>query len=220
MPADNGAAIETSGHAERMDQMYRYQRHIYDLTRKYYLFGRDRAIRRLDVPGDGRLLEVACGTGRNLLMAHKAYPEARLYGLDISAEMLTSAKASFRNKRQSPIFKVADATGFAPSEFREDDFERILISYALSMIPDWKKAIGAALSALSPGGSLHIVDFGQQEGLPRGFHTVLKAWLNRFHVTPRPDLRDELAAQAHARNATLEFESIGRGYAWHAIIRT
>ena len=28
--------------AEQMDRMYRYQRHIYDLTRKYYLLGRDR----------------------------------------------------------------------------------------------------------------------------------------------------------------------------------
>jgi hypothetical protein len=43
-----------------------------------------------------------------------------------------------------------------------------MISYALSMIPDWERAIDAALAALNPGGQLHIVDFGQQEGLPAG----------------------------------------------------
>ncbi len=37
-------------HAEQMDNMYRYQRHIYDLTRKYYLLGRDTTIAALDIP--------------------------------------------------------------------------------------------------------------------------------------------------------------------------
>ena len=36
-----------SGHAALMDRVYRRQRYIYDLTRKYYLFGRDRMIREL-----------------------------------------------------------------------------------------------------------------------------------------------------------------------------
>ncbi|TIQ66810.1 MAG: SAM-dependent methyltransferase, partial [Mesorhizobium sp.] len=33
-----------------MDGVYRWQRHIYDLTRKYYLLGRDRLISGLEVP--------------------------------------------------------------------------------------------------------------------------------------------------------------------------
>lgn len=35
-------------HARLMDRMYRYQRYIYDFTRKYYLFGRDTLIRDLN----------------------------------------------------------------------------------------------------------------------------------------------------------------------------
>ncbi len=42
------SAVEHS-HAELMDGVYRYQRHVYDLTRKYYLLGRDRLIDGLDV---------------------------------------------------------------------------------------------------------------------------------------------------------------------------
>jgi S-adenosylmethionine-diacylgycerolhomoserine-N-methlytransferase len=30
-----------ASHAQQMDAIYRWQRPIYDLTRKYYLFGRD-----------------------------------------------------------------------------------------------------------------------------------------------------------------------------------
>ena len=77
-----------------MDRMYRRQRHIYDLSRKYYLLGRDEAIAR-PRPAAGRgVLEIGCGTGRNLVKAARAYPEARLYGLDVSREMLDTAAAS------------------------------------------------------------------------------------------------------------------------------
>ena len=45
-------------------------------------------------------------------------------------------------------------------------FDRIVISYALSMIPPWEAVTAQAIARLSPGGSLHLVDFGDQAGLP------------------------------------------------------
>ncbi|MBX5046193.1 class I SAM-dependent methyltransferase [Rhizobium lentis] len=213
---------ETAGksdeHASLMNGMYRYQRHIYDLTRKYYLLGRDSSIRNLDVPENGTLLEVGCGTGRNLAFAHRHFPTAKLFGLDISQEMLISAHKTFASKATIPEFRVADATAFTPREFGVGGFDRILISYALSMIPDWERAVDASIAALNPGGQLHIVDFGQQEGLPRWFRRMLQAWLAKFHVTPRADLRDVLEAQAEENNARLSFEIVGGGYAWRAAI--
>lgn len=211
-------AAKAGGHAGLMDRMYRYQRHIYDLTRKYYLLGRDQTIRNLDVPPNGTLLEVGCGTGRNLALAHRYYASARLYGLDISQEMLLSARKTFRSKGQMPEFRVADATSFTPQEFGAEGFDRILISYALSMIPDWQKAVDASIAALNAGGSLHIVDFGQQERLPGWFGSLLKSWLAKFHVTPRADLREVLEARARENGAEMAFETIGGGYAWWACI--
>ncbi|WP_426235586.1 class I SAM-dependent methyltransferase [Pararhizobium sp. DWP1-1-3] len=211
-------AIETgagSSHADRMDRMYRTQRHVYDLTRKYYLFGRDTLINELNVPAGGSVLEVGCGTGRNLALIGQRFPDARLFGLDISAEMLVSAEAKLGKPRLTrTVLRVADATDFQASEFGETGFDRIVISYALSMIPDWEKAIGAAVAALNPGGSLHIADFGQQERLPRLFRRGLQAWLRRFHVTPRKTMAAVLKSNADRFGDTLEFRPIGRGYAW------
>ncbi|OWV76865.1 methyltransferase [Rhizobium sp. R339] len=213
---------ETAGksdqHATLMDGMYRYQRHIYDLTRKYYLLGRDSTIRNLDVPDGGTLLEVGCGTGRNMALAHRHFPTAKLFGLDISQEMLISARKTFATKATIPEFRVADATAFTPREFGVSGFDRILISYALSMIPDWERAVDASIAALNPGGQLHIVDFGQQEDLPRWFRRMLQSWLAKFHVTPRCDLREVLEAQAEENKARLVFETVGGGYAWRAAI--
>ncbi|WP_029618819.1 class I SAM-dependent methyltransferase [Pseudorhizobium marinum] len=219
LPQAAGTMDIEGEHAERMDRMYRYQRHIYDLTRKYYLLGRDRAILDLQVPRDGRLLEIGCGTGRNLLKAHRLYPTARLYGLDISAEMLNSARRHFEREVTSPVLVRADATNFDAAEFGTDRFERVMISYALSMIPDWEAAIDAALAVVAPGGSLHIVDFGQQERLPRWFRNLLVGWLARFHVTPRARLQTALEERLEQANADMIFEEIGGGYAWHAIVR-
>ncbi|WP_249406350.1 class I SAM-dependent methyltransferase [Rhizobium sp. CFBP 13726] len=210
---------EEIGHAGRMDRMYRYQRHIYDLTRKYYLLGRDGTIAGLAPPVGGSVLEVGCGTGRNLLLAHKLFPNAKLYGLDISAQMLQTADANFRGTGIKPILKVADATTFTAEEFGVNGFDRILISYALSMIPDWEKAIDAALAALSPQGSLHIIDFGQQENLPNVMGSALKSWLARFHVTPRATLEQALEKRLAPAKADMMFEVIGSGYAWRAILR-
>ncbi|MBW9055433.1 class I SAM-dependent methyltransferase [Rhizobium mesosinicum] len=210
--------VKSEEHADLMDGMYRYQRHFYDLTRKYYLLGRDRTIRNLDIPQGGTLLEVGCGTGRNMALAHKHFPTARLYGLDISQEMLISARKTFATKATIPDFRVADATAYTPREFGITGFDRILISYALSMIPDWERAVDASIAALNPGGELHIVDFGQQEGLPTWFRNLLQAWLAKFHVTPRANLREILEAQAAENNARLSFETIGGGYAWRAAI--
>ena len=74
-----------------MDRMYRHQRHVYDLSRKYYLAGRDEAIARLKPARGDTVLEIGCGTGRNLVKAAGAYPQARFFGLDVSREMLGAA---------------------------------------------------------------------------------------------------------------------------------
>ncbi|PDT47087.1 class I SAM-dependent methyltransferase [Sinorhizobium fredii] len=214
----SAAQSAANSHAKLMDRMYRYQRYIYDSTRKYYLFGRDTLIRELSVPSGGSVLEVGCGTGRNLAMIGDLYPDARLFGLDISAEMLATAKAKLRRLgRTDANLRIADATNFTAASFGENGFDRIVISYALSMIPDWQKAIDAAIGALNPGGSLHIADFGQQEGWPGGFRRFLQTWLKRFHVTPRESLFDVMRAKADRDGAALELKSIGRGYAWIAV---
>ena len=217
MSAAEGRHERDGGHAALMDGVYRWQRHVYDVTRKYYLLGRDRMIAGLGVPAGGAVLELGCGTGRNLLLAARRYPDARLFGLDISSAMLETAGATLsRHGVRDRIALVrADATSFdAQALLGEPAFDRIFVSYALSMIPGWEHAVDAALAALAPGGSLHVVDFGQQERLPGWFAAILRAWLARFHVTPRADLVAGIAARAEADGRPTQFTPLYGGYAW------
>jgi S-adenosylmethionine-diacylgycerolhomoserine-N-methlytransferase len=205
-------------HAGRMDAIYKSQRHIYDLTRKYYLLGRDRLIDGLAPPPGGSVLEIGCGTGRNLILAARRWPKARLFGLDISEAMLETARANVAKAGLSDRidFAAADATHFDPQAlFGEPTFDRIFQSYTLSMIPDWQGAIRESVRHLAVHGELHIVDFGQQERLPAAFRRALFAWLARFHVEPRAGLRIALTDAAGDR--AVHFVPLYRGYAWSAM---
>lgn len=207
-------------HAGRMDAIYRSQRHIYDLTRKYYLPGRDQLIDGLGPPSGGSVLEVGCGTGRNLIVAARRWPEARLFGLDISEAMLETAATNVAKAGLSDRirFAPADAAQFDPQTlFGEPTFDRIFQSYTLSMIPNWQGALREGLRHLAERGELHIVDFGQQEHLPAAFRNVLFAWLARFEVEPRAGLRAALLDAAGERS--VHFASLYRGYAWSAMVR-
>lgn len=213
------AMPQAAGHASLMDGVYRRQRHIYDLTRKYYLLGRDGLIGGLNVPEGGTVLELGCGTGRNLALVSSHFPKARLFGLDISQEMLSTARRRMEREGIDAQLAKADASSFhAEALFGQTRFDRVFISYSLSMIPPWRETIAAGLDCVAPGGSLHIVDFGQQERLPGWFRAGLRRWLAAFHVTPRDSLREALESECEKRGASLRFDSSFRGYAVQAIV--
>jgi S-adenosylmethionine-diacylgycerolhomoserine-N-methlytransferase len=220
--SDIGA--DTSWPAEatrRMNRMYRRQRHIYDGTRRYYLLGRDQLIAGLRPAAGASVLEIGCGTGRNLVLAARLHPDARFFGIDVSTEMLTSAISAISRRGLTNCIRVAhgDGTAFDPQAlFGVPSFDHVMISYSLSMIPDWRRVLQAAVSHLKPGGRLHVVDFGDQEGLPAVGRALLQRWLALFDVTPRDDLERELSAMADTAGANLKFERPFRGYAQCAVL--
>ncbi len=207
--------------AEQMDGIYRYQRFIYDVTRRYFLLGRTELIRGLNPPRESRILEIGCGTAWNLIRTARCYPDCRLYGIDISSEMLQTAgraidRAGLRNRIS---LAVGDATDFdAERMFGVARFDRIFVSYAVSMIPNWMRVLNASENALAPGGQIHLVDFGQCDKLPAPFRQLLFAWLARFSVTPRQNIEHRLADFARASGFELKFSPLYRGYAVHAAL--
>ena len=167
------------------------------------------------------VLEIGCGTRRNLILAARRYPDSKFYGFDISTEMLTTARSAIA--RAGLEDRVIVAQGDASKFELEDLFglksaDRVFISYSLSMIPPWREAIDAALRAVSGTGRLHIVDFGQQTGLPAWFKAALFAWLARFSVTPRSELESEVKKRAESLGYSCDCRSLYRGYAHYAIV--
>jgi S-adenosylmethionine-diacylgycerolhomoserine-N-methlytransferase len=205
----------------RMDQMYRSQRHIYDVTRKHYLLGRTTLINGLLPPEGGSVLEIGCGTGWNLIQAAQACKTLKLYGMDVSKVMLDTAHARIAKAGLADrvTLAIGDATAFSGMDlFGQRAFDRVFASYVLSMIPDWRLALQRAAGHLAPGGSLHVVDFGSAQGLPVLLRTGLHAWLQRFDVSPRDTLEAEVKRLAHSERLTPFHIELYRGYAQYAVL--
>jgi S-adenosylmethionine-diacylgycerolhomoserine-N-methlytransferase len=200
-----------------MDRMYRHQRYIYDLTRKYYLFGRDKLIAELPVAKGEHICEVGCGTARNLVLLAKRHPGTTFYGIDASSEMLKTAQASVDAAGVGQRVKLATAlsTDFTGALMgRGQPFDRLIYSYSLSMMDDWRAALEHGFAQLKPGGTIHVVDFGDQEGMPGWFKKMLGTWLEQFHVRFRPEVRNWFEAQERVGRGRMSYRSVMRGYAY------
>lgn len=147
-------------HAQRLQHFYGPQADDYDRFRERLLHGRAELVAELieqlgaALPGSF-LLELGGGTGRNLEFFGSRLAEfARVELVDLCPALLDRARARTAQWPNTRIIE-ADATDYQPDRA----VDAVLLSYALSMIPDWRGAIDNALAALRPGGLLGAVDF-------------------------------------------------------------
>ena len=178
-PPPGGAPQEA--HRAFLNRYYGVSRFFYDVTRKYYLFGRDAALAELAADrGWRRLVEVGPGTGRNLRRLRRARPDVELGGVEASDAMLAHAR------RKCPWARLVHgfAENVALAEVLGAPPDRVLFSYCLSMVADRARALSAARSQLESGGQVIVVDFGDLEGLPVVVASAFRSYLRAFHVEP------------------------------------
>lgn len=202
-----------------MDRMYRLQRYFYDATRKYYLLGRDQLLKVMDVQPGERVIEIGCGTARNLIILSNRHPHTNLYGLDASAAMLETAQSKIDAAGAKNITlktALADDFSFDKTFGLTEQFDKIFFSYSISMIPPWRESIENALANLKPGGQLYIVDFYDQAELPVAFQKLLKWWLKKFHVQFWGDLMPFLNQFQRSHSMDVKITPLFRRYSFIA----
>ena len=160
---------------------------LYALQDLVTFLGRHRAVRRRAVESTGvgpgaRVLEVACGTGRNLpFIEDLVGPAGQVVGLDYSGEMLASAADLCRRRGWSNVRLVqGDA---AKLDVGPEPFDAVVSVLGLSAIPDHVAAIERCQEVLCPGGVLSVCDAGPVRGglrlldpVVRAVYTRLAAW--------------------------------------------
>jgi S-adenosylmethionine-diacylgycerolhomoserine-N-methlytransferase len=217
---DQGSKIDDQRSPfDAMDSMYRVQRYFYDLTRKYYLLGRDRLLNEMNLRPGESILEAGCGTARNLIILARKQPQANLFGLDASTAMLETAALKIDSagvKNISLETALADDFAFDKTFGLAEPFDKIFFSYSISMIPPWRESIDNALRNLKPGGELCIVDFYDQADLPAPFRRFLRWWLSKFHVQFWPELIPHLRSLEQSGVVSLQIESLFRSYSFIA----
>jgi len=209
--------------AAAMDRMYRYTRHVYDASRRFYLFGRDTLIREMDVRDGDAVVEIGCGTARNLIKLAKRYPNAHCFGIDAAHVMIETARKNIAKAGLSDRVTVRQglAQNLSPAMFdRDEPFDVTYFSYSLSMIPPWKESVDAAVAATKPGRTVYSVDFWDQSGYPAWFRAILQKWLDLFHVHFHPELLEYLKTVAQQQGSELQLKPIGKQYAYIAAVKT
>jgi S-adenosylmethionine-diacylgycerolhomoserine-N-methlytransferase len=206
-----------------MDRMYRWTRYIYDFSRKYYLLGRDRLLNEMELKQGDRVLEIGCGTARNLIKLARRRKDVRFYGLDASTEMLATAQARVKffvlEDRITLKHCLAEDLSYGTTFELNAPFDAAFFSYSLSMIPTWSQAIDAALANIKRGAPFYVVDFWDQGKWPRWFRWLLKHWLDMFHVKYRPELLEYLQELDKQGIGTLTIKPVAGRYAYLATFR-
>ena len=159
-----------------LQRYYKLHAGIYDATRWSFLFGRDKVLTlAAAMAAPSRILEIGCGTGRNIETLCQRFPEARITGIDLSSQMLDQASA--RLKAFTGRVRLLQAAYDRPFHEPGHKFDMVLCSYSLSMFnPGWEQALQAAHDDLTPGGQMVLVDFHDSPA------PAFRRWMGLNHV--------------------------------------
>ncbi len=143
-------------HKDRLERFYAPQAEHYDQFRERLLYGREHMLDLLCLEPGQRVVDLGCGTARNLEFISPALLGAleTLYAVDLCSALVRQARARCAGLPRVQVIE-ADATNVDPAE----GVDRVYFSYALTMIPDWRGALRNAYRMLKPGALIGVVDF-------------------------------------------------------------
>ena len=151
-----------------------------------------------------RILEVGCGTGLNQPLLMEALGrDGRVVAIDASIEMLNQAQ----NRAEEQGY--ADRINFIHGDARKldtllrgagevDEFDGLLLTLILTVVPDWQQVFGLAYAHVKVGGRCGIMDSYWQE-------SNYLYWLVRLFYAADSKRATFIPLEERARDYQIEF---------------
>ncbi len=123
---------------------------------------RERAVKTLELSAGGRVLEIGCGTGRNLAHLLRAVgPQGAVYGVDASDGMLAKARQLCDRQGWQNVRLLQQDAG---EMILPEPVDGVLFSLSYAVMPESRQVLAQAWNYLRPRGWVVIMD----AKLPRG----------------------------------------------------
>lgn len=149
---------------------------LYDVLsfeKPVYRVGRVRAIDQLALREGDRVLDIGCGTGLNFpYLWQRIGQSGHIVGVDASDSMLAQARRKVQSGHHVTLLN-GDA-GRLDDLVSPWTFDAVIVTYALSIIPDWRSAWAGARRHTRSGGRIAVVDLALPTGRGRLLEPVAR----------------------------------------------
>ncbi len=141
---------------------------------------RERALAKTHLPPDGRLLDVATGTGDLAYLAARRFPHLHIVGVDLTRRMLAVARS--KNPRSSIAWVQDDGLRLA---FPDARFDAVISAFMMRNVPDVRLALQEQVRVVKPGGRVVCLEMTWPRRFPMSWAfygyffglTPLMGWL-------------------------------------------
>lgn len=121
---------------------------------------------------NGRVLDVACGTGRNFRYLASG---SEVVGIDISAEMLAHARSELDRLELDGAIRQMDAQTL---DFPDDSFDTVISSFSTCTFPDPNAALHEMERVCTPDGEILLLEHRHSDAAPLAW---LQDWRAEAH---------------------------------------
>ena len=185
---------------------------LYDAEVEFLFGGTADIMRRMSIPpmveslrgkSRPRVLDVGCGTGRFLKQLAAAFPQARLYGVDLSPYYLRRAHAVV-GADAAELSLVAENAEALP--FPDGYFDAVSCVFLFHELPKRarRKVMSEMARVVRPGGTVVVCDSTQMADSAE-LRVVLESFPQTYHEPYyKSYLRDDLADIARESGLTVE----------------
>lgn len=156
----------------------------------------------LELRGDERVLDVACGTGHASLALARNLPAGRVTAVDFSPGMLRQArhKAAAMNIANIDFLeRDMQALGFS-----DGSFDAAASAFGIFFVEDMAAQLAHIAATVKPGGRVIISNF--QEGYFQPLKELFVERLTGYGIPPQPQTWKRIASEAGCRQL---FEQAG-----------
>ena len=155
---------------------------------------RREALRLLDPRPGERILDVACGTGRNLPRLAAAVGSAgAIIGIDRSGALLKRAE-----RRTAGLPNVELVCGDFMAFDSDARWDAVICCLGLSVLADWRTALDRIFAAIRPGGRVAVMDWLVDDHQSRALNAYVRVGSALAFADPRRRIQAAMLPRLHA----------------------